>query len=128
MLKVFAYAVAMATAGCATIVEGTSQTNTVDVSPPTGVCEVSRQGEMLGVSTPEKRVVNVGKSQHDLMFSCSAPGYQGKTETLTSTMAAATVGSFFLLDLGIVDAASGAWHKYPTKITVVLDPLPRGGY
>jgi hypothetical protein len=110
--------------GCATIVEGTSQSISVDVSPSTGTCIVSRQGEQLGISTPEKRVVSISKSQHDLQFSCSAPGYQGKTETLSSNMAAATVVSFFLLDLGIVDAASGAWKKYPERITVVLEPSP----
>ena len=109
--------------GCATIVEGTTQSITVDVAPPTGTCIVSRQGEQLGISTPEKRVVSISKSQHDLLFSCSAPGYQGKTETLSSNMAAATVVSFFMLDLGIVDAASGAWKKYPERITVVLQPL-----
>ena len=110
--------------GCATIVEGTSQSLTVDVHPSTGTCVVSRKGEQLGISTPEKRIVNVSKSQHDLEFSCSAPGYQSKTEVLTSNMAAATVASFFLLDFGIVDAASGAWKKYPEKITVVLQEVP----
>lgn len=114
--------VALALGGCATIIEGTSQTIVVDVSPPNGVCDVSRQGEFLGRSTPESRAVTVGKSQHDLVFSCSAPGYISKTETLTSAMAAATVVSFFTLDLGIVDAASGAWQKYPTKVAVVLQP------
>jgi len=116
-------AIAATCGGCATIVEGTTQSITVDVAPATGSCIVSRQGEQLGISTPEKRVVSISKSQHDLQFSCSAPGYQGKTETLSSNMAAATVVSFFLLDLGIVDAASGAWKKYPERITVVLQPL-----
>jgi len=108
-------------AGCATIVEGASQTITVDVVPSNGVCEVHRQGELLGVSTPEKRVVTVSKSQHDLMFTCTAPGYRPKTESLSSVMSGMTVASFFLLDLGIVDAATGAWKKYPPKVVVVLD-------
>lgn len=111
-------------ASCATIVEGTTQTITVDVSPPTGMCIVSRQGEQLGISSPEKRAVTLSKSQHDLQFSCSAPGYQSKTDILSSNMAAATVASFFLLDLGIVDAATGAWKKYPERISVILQPEP----
>jgi len=120
----FLYAAVLAAccAGCATIVEGTTQTITVDVSPATGSCIVSRQGEQLGISTPEKRAVTISKSQHDLQFSCSAPGYQSKTDILTSNMAAATVASFFLLDLGIVDAATGAWKKYPERISVILQP------
>jgi len=109
--------------GCATIVEGTTQTIVVDVVPSSGICIVSRQGEQLGVSTPEKRAVTLSKSQHDLTFSCSAPGYQAASDTLSSNTAAATVVSFFLLDFGIVDAATGAWKKYPEKITIALKPL-----
>jgi len=123
-MRIVVLALTAICSGCATIVEGTSQSITVDVYPPTGNCIVSRQGEQLGISTPEKRVVSISKSQHDLQFSCSAPGYQSKTEALSSNMAAATVASFFLLDFGIVDAASGAWKKYPERITVVLQPLP----
>jgi hypothetical protein len=110
--------------GCATIVEGTTQTILVDVVPETGTCIVSRQGEQLGISTPDKRMVTVSKSQHDLTFTCSAPGYQPMSDTLSSNLAAATVVSFFLLDFGIVDAATGAWKKYPEKIRIALQPLP----
>ncbi|RDV01026.1 hypothetical protein [Undibacter mobilis] len=110
--------------GCASIVEGTTQTITVDVVPPTGTCIVMREGEQLGISTPEKRAVTVSKSKNNLSFDCSAPGYQSKTQILSSDLAAATVASFFLLDLGIVDAATGAWKKYPSNVTVVLQQLP----
>jgi hypothetical protein len=116
---------AFALGACATIIEGTTQTITVDVAPPTGSCVVSRQGEELGISTPEKRAVTISKSQHTLQFACSAPGYMPKTDTLESSLAAATVASFFLLDFGIVDAASGAWKKYPERVTVILQPDPR---
>jgi hypothetical protein len=106
-----AVACGLAVAGCATIVEGTTQTITIDVAPPTGTCVISRQGEQLGISTPDKRAVVISKSQYNLEFSCTAPGYQPKTDVLTSNLAAATVVSFFLLDLGIVDAATGAWKN-----------------
>jgi hypothetical protein len=60
---------------------------------------------------------------NDINFQCSAPGYQPKDELLTSALSPATVASFFLLDLGIVDAATGAWKKYPERLTVVLQPI-----
>ena len=120
MRTIAAFTIAIALAGCATIVEGTTQTITVDVVPPNGTCEVSRQGERLGLSTPERRGVTVSKSQYDLMFTCSAPGYATKTESLSSNIAAASVVSFFLLDFGIIDAATGAWKKYPERAVVVL--------
>lgn len=106
--------------GCATITEGTTQALVVDVVPESGVCEVTREGAFMGRSTPGSRTVSVSKSYYDLTFVCSAPGYLPKTEPLKSALSAMTVGSFFLLDLGIVDAATGAWMKYPSRVTIVL--------
>jgi hypothetical protein len=109
--------------GCATITEGTTQNILVEVVPSTGTCVLSRKGETLGASTPDHRVVTVSKSMNDINFSCTAPGYRPKEELLSSALSTATVASFFLLDLGIVDAATGAWKKYPERLTVVLRPI-----
>jgi hypothetical protein len=117
-------ALSAALAGCATITEGTTQNILVEVVPDTGTCVLSRKGETIGASTPGQRVVNVSKSMNDINFSCSAPGHQPKEELLSSALSTATVASFFLLDFGIVDAATGAWKKYPERLTVVLQPLP----
>jgi hypothetical protein len=116
-------ALCAALGGCATITEGTTQNILVEVVPDTGTCVLSRKGETIGASTPTQRVVNVSKSMNDINFACTAPGYQPKEELLTSALSTATVASFFLLDLGIVDAATGAWKKYPERLTVVLQPL-----
>jgi hypothetical protein len=113
-----------ALAGCATITEGTTQNIRVEVVPDSGTCVLSRKGETLGASTPGQRIVNVSKSMNDIDFKCSAPGHQDRDESLSSSLSPATVASFFLFDLGIVDATSGAWKKYPGRITVVLQPLP----
>lgn len=113
--------------GCATITEGTTQNILVEVSPDTGSCTMIRKGETIGSSMPGYRVVNVSKSMNDIEFKCSAPGYQDKDDVLTSTTSNATVVSFFLLDFGIVDAATGAWKKYPERLTVVLQPLAKPG-
>ncbi len=109
--------------GCATIIEGTTQSLTVDVVPSHGTCEVTRDGQVLGASIPSNRVVTVSKSKNDLLFRCSAAGYADKTESMSSALAAATVASFLLLDFGIVDAATGAWMKYPERVTVVMQKL-----
>jgi hypothetical protein len=114
--------IAAALGGCATITEGTTQNIRVEVVPDSGTCVLSRKGETLGASTPGQRIVNVSKSMNDIEFKCSAPGHQDKDEILSSALSPATVASFFLLDLGIVDAATGAWKKYPERLTVVLQP------
>jgi hypothetical protein len=116
-------ALCAALGGCATITEGTTQNIMVEVVPGSGTCVLTRKGETIGASTPDHRVVTVSKSMNDINFQCSAPGYQPKEDLLTSSTSAATVVSFFTLDFGIVDAATGAWKKYPERITVVLQPL-----
>lgn len=118
---ILAVALSLAFAGCATIMEGTSQTLIVDVVPAHGRCEVLRDGVVLGQSSPGSRAVSVSKSKSDLLFNCSAEGYPSKSQTLSSALAAATVASFFLLDFGLVDAATGAWMKYPERVTIVMD-------
>lgn len=125
MRTLAATAICLVLGGCATIVEGTTQNIRVEVVPDTGSCTLIRKGETLGASLPGQRIVNVSKSMNDIEFKCSAPGYQDKDEMLTSSLSTATVASFFLLDLGIVDAATGAWKKYPERITVVLQPAPK---
>lgn len=115
----------VALGGCATIVEGTTQNILVEMVPDTGTCVLVRKGETIGASLPGQRLVNVSKSMNDITFQCSAQGYQDKEETLTSSLSAATVASILLLDFGIIDAATGAWKKYPERLTVVLQPLPK---
>lgn len=116
---------ALLLANCATITEGTTQDIRVEVVPDTGTCLLLRQGEQIGASTPGQRVVNVHKSKDDIQFKCSAAGYIDKDDVLSSSLSAATVASFFLLDFGIVDASTGAWKKYPERITVVMQPSSR---
>jgi hypothetical protein len=123
MRHLTAVALCFALGGCATITEGTTQNIRVEVVPDTGTCLLSRKGEPLGASTPDHRIVNVSKSMNDIEFKCSAPGYQDKDDLLTSSLSPATVASFLLLDLGIVDAATGAWKKYPERLTVVMQPI-----
>lgn len=110
--------------GCATLTEGTTQDIRVEVIPDSGTCVLIREGETLGASTPDNRIVKVSKSKNDIVFDCSAQGYLLKKEALSSSLSAATVASFFLLDFGIVDAATGAWKKYPEKVTIQLQPAP----
>ncbi len=120
MHKLIVVVVSLTLGACATIIEGVDQTIQVEVVPAHGTCEVRRDGSKVGFSTPERRQVTLSKSKNNLEFTCSAPGYQTRTEILSSELSAATVGSFFLLDLGVVDAATGAWQKYPSRVTIVL--------
>ncbi len=105
--------------------EGYEQSLIIEVVPSTGTCILTRGSETLGASVPGNRVVKVSKSKDDIMFNCSAPGYESRTEVLSSSLSPYTVASFFLLDFGIVDATTGAWKKYPERMTVVMQPAPQ---
>jgi hypothetical protein len=120
MHKTLLALVVAALGGCATIVEGTTQSIRVEVVPDNGSCDVMRDGEMIGRSVPGQRDVPVSKSYYDLVFSCSAPGYEPKSENLASALSPYTVASALLFDFGIVDNISGASMRYPTKVTVIL--------
>jgi len=120
MRKTFLALGVAALGGCATIIEGTTQSIRVEVVPDTGYCDVMREGEVIGKSAPGQRDVPVSKSYYDLVFSCSAPGYDPKFENLASALSPYTVASALLVDFGIVDNISGASMKYPTKVTVIL--------
>jgi hypothetical protein len=121
MRKTLLALVVAALGGCATIIEGTTQSIRVEVVPDNGSCDVMREGEVIGKSVPGQRDVPVAKSYYDLVFSCSAPGYDPKSENLASALSPYTVASALLLDFGIVDNISGASMRYPTKVTVILE-------
>lgn len=115
---------ALSLGACATITEGTTQRFTVDVVPASGTCVVKRSGETLGASIPGARTITIQKGGQDLTIDCSAPGHEPRTQSLSSNLSGATVVSFLFLDFGLVDAATGAWKKYPEHISVTLQPLP----
>lgn len=113
-------AMSLTLAGCATIVEGTSQSILVDFSPQETSCVAFRDGTQIASVSQTNRTMNVQKSRHDIILRCSAPGHQtADTKVESSASAAGVVGAVFL-DLGVIDYATGALNKYPTSVTVAL--------
>jgi uncharacterized protein YceK len=104
-------AATLGTGGCASIVEGTSQTVTVNTNPGQAMCELKRGGMTVAVVNPTPGSVTVEKSKDHI-------------SVLSSEFHAMTVGN--LLFGGIigvaVDASSGAMNKYPSSVTVMLPP------
>ncbi len=109
--------------GCASIIDGTSQDIAFDTNPPGGVCELERNGEILGrVSTPG--TIHVKKTKHDINVTCTKEGYLPSTAYVNSDIQDATWGNI-ILGGGIgwaVDSARGADNKYEGHITVTLNP------
>ncbi|HYC04096.1 MAG TPA: hypothetical protein VED40_12415 [Azospirillaceae bacterium] len=108
------------TSGCASIVEGTSQDLTVNVTPAEAVCTVAQKGKDIGSVTGSKPTINVGKSRHDLAITCNAPGYEVQTARIESSASGWGVAGAVTLDFGLTDYMTGALNKYPEAISIAM--------
>ena len=110
--------------GCGTITQGTSQDITVTTTPPGGHCELTRNGEHVATLDKAPGVVKVDKTKHDILMTCTMPGYQSASVNLESGYGAGTFGNIILggvIGWGI-DEATGAVNKYPSSANVTFVP------
>jgi len=106
--------------GCASIVEGTNQTITVNMQPESSQCVATRQGSQVGVVSASARQLPVSKSRHDLWLRCTADGYETSDIKVESSASGWGVAGGVAFDLGITDYMTGALNKYPETVTVAL--------
>ena len=110
--------------GCATVTQGTSQDIVIDAEPQGAECKVNRRGVLHAtVIVPGK--ANVPRGGDTLEVTCSAQGFESGTQHVAPTFSGATIGNVLLGGLiGIaIDAASGANHAYPPRISMLLTPI-----
>ena len=115
---------AVAASGCASIVEGTDQSVTVQTAPSGASCELKRDGEVIGVVNPTPGTVTVDKSKDDIAVICKKDGYQDASGAFSSDFQGMTFGNILFGGLiGVaVDASSGAMHEYPASVSVAMAP------
>ena len=122
---------AAAASGCASIVEGTDQSVTVQTTPSGASCELKRDGQVIGVVNPTPGTVTVDKSKDDIAVICKKDGYQDASGAFSSGFQGMTFGNILFGGLiGVaVDAGSGAMHEYPASVTVAMAPssFPNAG-
>jgi hypothetical protein len=112
-------------AGCASIVDGSTQQVTVGSSPDGAACIVSNEVGRWPVVAPG--TVTVQKSQSVLTVRCSKDGWKDGVSYAAPRMSSmAAVGAMMpyvgLIDAA-VDASSGAAMKYPDTVLVILKPM-----
>jgi hypothetical protein len=114
-------AAAVALSGCATIVEGTTQSVSVNSTPVDGAkCTLVNSQGTWYVTTPGSTTVH--KTKTDLDVTCEKPGYQSGHSVAVSHFGATTAANVIaggLIGVG-VDAASGANYHYDSPIMVPL--------
>lgn len=111
----------LALSGCATIIEGTTQSVSVTSTPATGAkCKLQSGEGVWYVTTPGS--VTIHKTKTTLDVSCSKDGFADASKAVRPHFNGATLGNIILGGLiGVgVDAATGADFNYPQAIDVPM--------
>lgn len=116
-----ATAFGLALTGCATLLEGTTQTIAVETPGAAGAqCTLYQAEKRYFLTTPGSVVVD--KSKHDITIACKKWGYEDGFLQIESLTEGATLGNLVaggFIGYGI-DAATGAANQYPSQVSVTL--------
>jgi hypothetical protein len=110
---------------CAAVFQGSKTNLTVSTQTPGSV--IKHKGEIVGKDG--KATVKVNRNT-DQQFEVSAPGYETKTVNFTKSVQGGFVVADILLAglVGvIVDAATGAWHKFDGD-KIPSSPIQKPGF
>lgn len=114
-------ALGIAVSGCATIIDGTTQSVSVNTTPEQGAsCTLVNSQGTWYVTSPGSTTVH--KTKTDLDVTCTKQGYKPGHIVAASRFTGKTAGNILaggLIGVG-VDAASGANFTYDSPITVPL--------
>jgi hypothetical protein len=125
ILCAFGFAFIVTLTGCATLTTGNSQSITIATKPQGATCTLNRDGKVVAVVNPTPGTVNIDKSKNDISIVCTKEGFQDETAACNSNFQGMTFGNILfggLIGLA-VDAGSGAMHKYPSELTILLIPI-----
>ncbi len=124
LLLLLAVAAAATTSACASITSGTTQSINVNSNPDEADCTLTREGKDIAtVKTPGP--VKISRESRSIRVVCRKEGYNAGEAALDAQMESAFFGNLILGGVvGLaVDAASGAYQRYPAFVMVALTPL-----
>jgi hypothetical protein len=81
---------------------------------------VDKEGSTKGTVTGKSNLLQVSKSNSDLVINCELTGYDSNTTRIVSTTQTAGVIGV-VIDLGIVDMLTGAMWKYPDHVSIIMN-------
>ena len=120
---------ATALAGCATLLEGTSQEILVSTNPPGATCTLEREGQTIATIATTPSAALVQRRKYDITIRCKKEGFQEavfiNNSGLASGSVAGNVAADLLLTAGlssIVDSASGADNQYESTVNITMIP------
>jgi len=116
-----------ALSGCASIIKGQSEEIAVSTPPaPGATCTLKNTRGEWTVTTPA--AVTVKRSKKAIDITCSKDGYQEAKQVVPSDFEYWTLANLLgspLIGFGI-DAATGATNRYPSSVTVQMQPTSTG--
>lgn len=123
-LCLFSFVFTVMQSGCATLTTGNSQSITISTKPSGATCTLIRDGKVVGIVNPTPGTANVDKSKDDISIFCTKEGFQEAKAACDSNFQGMTFGNILFGGLigVVVDAGSGAMHKYPSEMTIMLVP------
>jgi hypothetical protein len=114
-------ALGVALSGCATIVDGTTQSVSISTSPIEGAsCTLTNSQGTWYLNSPGSTVVH--KTKTDMKIDCTKPGYATGHVVAVAHFGGMTAGNIIaggIIGVGI-DAASGANYYYDSPIVVPM--------
>lgn len=107
---------------CASIVSDNDSTTYIGTEPEGARCELHGQDFKRVITAPNS--ITLPAEAAPITVACGADGYRITTAELDTSMDGWIIGN--LLFGGIIgvaiDAARGAGQKYPSQVTIILDP------
>jgi phosphoketolase len=114
--------------GCASIVEGSTQTIAVATPPADGArCILTSSEGVYYVTTPGNATVH--KTKNDIDVLCKKDGFQEATYKIESHFNGATAGNILaggIIGMG-VDAATGANYNFPAEVKIPMTAIQNPG-
>lgn len=130
MKKILAIAAMGLVTGCATIFSGTSQNvNIQAVSSESNetlagvICTIRDGSGMIYAIPSNPGSVSIKKGQGALMPECRKKGYKQISYGVGDSFNAITFVNVLFWPGFIVDAATGSMNKYPSHVTVMMEPV-----
>ena len=117
-------ALGVAVSGCATLVEGTTQSIAVTTMPRDGAnCTLTSSEGTYYVTTPGNAIVH--KTKNDIAVNCTHEGYQDAHVVVSPHFNYVTFGNAIVGGLAgiVIDAATGSDFNFPSAVNVTLVPV-----
>ncbi len=118
-------AAALGLPGCASIVDDGMQTLTIKTTPEGAVCEISREGSVIGVVNPTPGSIAIGKSAKAIEVKCTKDNLSAVVRS--DSTAGAWVWGNILLGGVIgwwIDHEQGSAYEYDAVLQLELKETP----